>query len=112
MAGTYSLSVVDAEHIRVWSSAWFALFYDRVVLRGFAVEETCVETRESVTESPSPFRYVGGVCCSCGNGRADADLAIVISAEMAPWVERRGGDGSLVQRNASGRAFSACVDWP
>lgn len=40
--------------------------YDRVVVRGFTVAETLLESRETVAEALSPFSYVGGLFFSFG----------------------------------------------
>jgi hypothetical protein len=43
-----------------------ARLYDRVVLRGFTVGETYLETRESLSETVSIFGYIGGFGFSFG----------------------------------------------
>lgn len=40
--------------------------YDRVVMRGFIVAETLIESRETIAESLSLFSYLGGVFFSFG----------------------------------------------
>lgn len=40
--------------------------YDRVVVRGFTVADTMLESRETIAESLSVFSYLGGACFSFG----------------------------------------------